>query len=101
MRARADRDLIARVVKEHKPETVGRLASIVQAESAFDEDTFLETVKGMARDGSLKLRGASVPYPLLPRLLVHPGCFFMVLVDDGDRSTRCGPSPAADWLSPS
>ena len=57
MLERANRDLIARTIEEHKPSTVGQLAALVKADGALDEETFVETIKGMALDGSLKLEG--------------------------------------------
>jgi len=51
------RDLIARIVEEQKPGTVGQLAALIKADGVLDEETFVETVKGMARDGSLELEG--------------------------------------------
>jgi len=58
MQERGDRELIARIVKEHAPETVGELTLLAKDHSEFDEDRFLETVKEMVRDGSLGLRPA-------------------------------------------
>lgn len=55
MSEKAKRDLIARLIVEHKPRTVGQLSTLVKAEGAFDEQTFVDTVRGMVRDGSLKL----------------------------------------------
>ena len=61
MSEKAKRDLIARLIGEHKPETVGQLSAIIKAEGAFDEETFVETVRGMVRDGSLKLEEPKYP----------------------------------------
>ena len=55
MTEQAKRDLIARLIGEHKPETVGQLVALAEADGKFDEGTLIETVRGMVRDGSLKL----------------------------------------------
>ena len=61
MSEEAKRDLIARLIGEHKPGTVGQLSALIKAEGAFDEETFVETVRGMVRNGSLKLERPKYP----------------------------------------
>lgn len=58
---RKKRDLVSQVIKDHDPETVDQLAALIQAEGALDEETFIETIKEMARDGSLKLEPPKYP----------------------------------------
>jgi hypothetical protein len=73
MSEKAKRDLIARMIEEHKPGTVGQLAALAEAERALDEETLIQTVKGMVRDGSLKLEGPKYPIQSFPDYLFTLG----------------------------
>jgi len=61
MLEREMRDLVAQMIKDHDPRTVGQLAALLKAHGAFDEERFTETVKQMVRDGSLRLEKPKYP----------------------------------------